>query len=112
MERPATSPEARSAFERISSSLVVAGAVAGLMMGMPMLYVGGKGFAGLWGNAMVFKLESPIHAEAMALRGARAFDPSGTSRPMKAWVEVPVQHLDAWSRLAGQALAAAASRRS
>jgi hypothetical protein len=70
------------------------------MMGMPTLYLGGKAFAGLWGDAMVFKLEGDDHGAALRLEGAALFDPSGMGRPMKAWVKVPVAHAAEWPRLA------------
>ncbi len=40
------------------------------MMGIPTLYCGGKAFAGLFGDSMVFKLEGEAHAAALALPGA------------------------------------------
>jgi hypothetical protein len=76
------------------------------MFGMPTLKLGGKAFAGLFGDAMVFKLEGGAHAEALALRGAEPFDPSGMGRAMKAWVVVPAAHDKRWDALAHHALAA------
>lgn len=76
------------------------GATASKMMSMPTLYLGGKGFAGLLGDAMVFKLEGSDHAAALGLAGATLFDPSGIGRPMKAWVQLPLQHASEWPRLA------------
>ena len=76
------------------------------MMGMPTLFAGGKGFAGLYGDSMVFKLDGAAHAAALALTGASLFDPSGMGRPMKAWVQVPLDHATQWPEFAGQALEA------
>ena len=107
MDRPSPSVAAHSEYERICAALEPAGVTGGKMMGMPTLYVGGKALAGLFGDAMVFKLAGPDHAAALALPGAVLFDPSGMGRPMKAWVLVPLEHTTEWPRLADRALAAA-----
>jgi len=52
---------------------------------------------------MVFKLDGKIHADAMALKGAKLFDPSGKGKAMKAWVQVPFEHKKRWSEFAGHA---------
>jgi hypothetical protein len=78
-------------------------ATSGKMFGMPTLKSGGKAFAGLHGEAMVFKLGGKEHAEALGLAGARLFDPMG-GRPMKEWVEVPATHAARWAVLARAAL--------
>ena len=70
---------------------------------MPCLKDRGKAFAGYYNGSMVFKLGAPRHAEALALAGARLFDPSGR-RPMKEWVEVPAEHASRWLELARDAL--------
>ena len=73
------------------------------MFGMPSVKRrGGKAFAGLYGEDMVFKLEGDAHATALALEGAHLFDPMG-SRPMKAWVQVPPTHETQWADLARRA---------
>jgi len=101
VDRPNTSPETLSLYEGIVALLVEeVGAKPGQMMGMPTLFLGGKAFAGLSGEAMVFKLDGESHALALALPGAALFDPSAMGRPMKAWVRVPVQHASEWSALA------------
>jgi hypothetical protein len=97
----------RAAYGGIAEQLAAdAGATLGQMMGMPTLYIGGKAFAGLFGDAMIFKLEGAVHAAALALPGAKLFDPSGRGRPMKAWVVVPVAEASAWPGFAGAALEA------
>ena len=73
------------------------------MFGMRSLAVGGKAFAGLSGEDMIFKLSGEAHARALALPGARAFDPMG-GRPMKAWVQVPFEQSEWWLDLAEEAL--------
>ncbi len=103
MDRPGASLSAQLAYDHIAAELGPAGVTAGRMMGMQTLYLGGKAFAGLYGDAMVFKLADPDHGEAMALPGAVLFDPSGRGRPMKAWVQVPLTCAGDWPRLAERA---------
>lgn len=80
--------------------------------GMPGLKSNGKVFAGLFGEDMVFKLGAgePAHEEALALDGARLWDPSGKDRPFKDWVQIPPAHADRWASLADRALEALRSR--
>ncbi len=73
------------------------------MFGLPSLMIGGKPFAGLNGEDMIFKLGGEALARALALPGAKPFDPMG-GRPMKAWVQVPPEHFELWSELAEEAL--------
>ena len=80
----------------------------GLMMGMPAIKRGGKmigGFSRTEG-AMVFKLTDPKARDAaLALAGARLFDPSGGRRkPMQEWVVVLPAHAKRWAGLAAAAL--------
>jgi len=49
---------------------------------------------------MVFKLGGASHAEALALFGAKLFDPSERGRPMKEWVVVPLEHVSRWLEFA------------
>jgi hypothetical protein len=109
MERRETGATARERFEEIAEELAFGGVVQGRMMGMPCLKVGSKMFAGLYGDDMTFKLGGPDHGEALALPGARLFDPSGR-RPMKEWVQVPVEHVSRWRDLAERALRYVAGR--
>ena len=110
MDRPVASAEAQERYERIATDLAGAtGATPGQMMGMPTLYLRGKALAGLFGDAMVFKLEGEAHATALALPGAALLDPSGMGRPMKAWVRVPLEHASEWPSLAGAAAEAVRS---
>ena len=79
------------------------------MMGMPCVKARGKMVLGFSGSsdAMVFKLGEPeVHAEALALEGAKLFDPSGEGRPFKQWVVVPAAHADRWESFAEHALGA------
>ena len=76
MERPTTSAEAESAYDSVADVLEERfGAQQGKMMGMLSLKHEGKMLAGLWGDAMVFKLIDESHAEALALDRSHLFDP-------------------------------------
>ena len=80
------------------------GAVLSQMFGMPSLKTPkGKAFAGLYENAMVFKLTGDPHAQALALKGAHLFEPM-KGRAMKEWVVVPFAHKAKWEELAKAAL--------
>ncbi len=70
------------------------------MFGKPALKVKGKAFACFFENEMVFKLSGDEHAFALALSGAKLFDPSGKGRAMKQWVQVPYKHNKEWKNLA------------
>ncbi len=73
------------------------------MFGMPSVKRrGGKAFAGLYGEDMVFKLTGDAHAQALELDGAQLFEPMA-GRPMKQWVQVPPAHQDRWLELARSA---------
>jgi hypothetical protein len=101
MEMPAPDPKALKAYEAIADELVASTPTQRTkMMGMPSLKANGKMFAGLWGKELVFKLGEPAHREAMAIKGAHLFDPSGQNRPMKEWVAVPVVQSRRWSEFA------------
>jgi len=77
--------------------------VAVSMFGMPSVKRrGGKTFAGVYGDDMVFKLDGEAHAAALALEGAQLFEPMA-GRPMKAWVQVPPTHETQWADLARKA---------
>jgi hypothetical protein len=105
MEMPAPDPKALEAYEAIADELTASSPTQRTkMMGMPSLKANGKMFAGLWGANLVFKLAGPSHAEALALKGAHLFDPSGANRPMKEWVAVPVAEAKRWPDLARSAL--------
>src|SRR5262245_42789270 len=63
----------------------------------------GKAFSGLFNDEMVFKLEGETHTKALALKGAKLFDP-GMGRPMKEWVQVPAKFSDQWMAFAEAAM--------
>jgi len=100
----AMSADPRAEYDAVVAELqTLSSATPGKMFGMPCLKNNGKAFAGFYEGAMVFKLRGHKHAEALALSGARLFDPSGR-RPMKEWVEVPSEHASSWLGLAKDAL--------
>jgi hypothetical protein len=105
MKIPPTTAHTQKAFESIAASLTDEGVIAGAMFGMPSLKVAGKAFAGVFGDALVFKLAGDVHASAMALKGSALFDPSGMGRAMKEWVVVRPAHSARWPELAKHALA-------
>jgi hypothetical protein len=95
----------RPAYDAVAAALSSAsGAEISKMFGMPCLKIDGKAFAGFYEDEAVFKLGGDQHAAALALAGARLFDPSGMGRPMKEWVVVPPAHQASWADLARQAL--------
>ena len=59
----------------------------------------GKSAAMLWKDNIVLKLQADSMKEAMALKGARLFEPM-EGRPMKEWVQIPFEHKDKWKKLA------------
>jgi len=92
-------------YESVADELTAtAEAVRSQMFGMPCLKRGSKAFAGDYHGAMVFKLRGEAHAQALALRGAHLFDPSGRDRPMKEWVVIPAEHAAHWPEFARLAL--------
>lgn len=75
------------------------------MMGMPSVKLNGKLLVGLWQGEMVFKLpDQAMREQALALDGARLFDPGGRGRPFKEWVIVPAAHEAQWPDWAEKAL--------
>jgi len=73
------------------------------MFGMPTLKVNGKAFAGMSGEAMIFKLSGESLRQALALPGAHPFEPMA-GRQMKEWVAVPPEQAAQWLDLADAAL--------
>jgi len=94
----------RARFDAMVDELAIELDIVGAsMFGMPSVKRrGGKAFAGLYGDDMVFKLAGDAHSEALALDGAHLFEPMA-GRPMKAWVQVPPTHESQWAELARKA---------
>ena len=101
MEKIISSAESESAFKKLGDALK--GAEASKMFGMPCYKINGKAFLGLYNNDSVFKLSGEFHASALALKGAKLFDPSGMNRPMKEWVQMPSSHKSKFGLLAEEA---------
>jgi hypothetical protein len=76
------------------------------MMGRPSIKAGGKLIACYESRGtMAFKLPDEAEQEnALALDGARIYDPAESGRLMKGWVEVPGAHEARWAELAETAL--------
>jgi hypothetical protein len=79
------------------------------MFGKPCYKIKGKAFACFFEEEMVFKLTGDAHKEALALDGARLFDPSGKKRPMKEWVQVPASYAKKWVKFSAAAASYVAS---
>lgn len=94
-------PGAKELYDRLFDDLAARpGVTRGQMFGMPCIKVGGKAFAGFDNGATIFKLAGDAHTRALALDGARLFDPRGMGRPMKEWVRVPESQAEEWTELA------------
>lgn len=74
------------------------------MMGHPSLKANGKLFCCLFHDDMIFKLTGAAHKKAIALKGAKLFDPGNMGRPMKAWVQLPPAHEKLWTQFTEAAL--------
>jgi hypothetical protein len=70
----------------------------GKWFGRPCIKMGGKVFAALWGDDMVFKLTGEAHLEAFQIEGARLFNPGGKGHSMKESVQIPAIQSSTWSR--------------
>jgi hypothetical protein len=98
------SVEPQEEYEAVVSEMTATSpTTSGKMFGMPCLKNNAKAFAGFFQDAMVFKLGGASHSEALALSGARVFDPSERGRPMKEWVVVPNEHVSRWLEFARDA---------
>ncbi len=85
----------------VSEMMATSPTSSGKMFGMPCLKnSNGKAFAGYYEGTMVFKLGGASHAEALALFGAKLFDPSERGRPMKEWVVLSFEHVSRWLEFA------------
>lgn len=76
----------------------------GQMFGKLCLKLEGKAFVAFFQEEMVFKLTGKDHEEALKLKEAQLFDPSGKGRPMKEWVQVPFIYKGKWKGLAEKAM--------
>jgi hypothetical protein len=65
------------------------------MMGMPSVKVGSKMFCGLFDGDLALKVGRDRAGELIEAGRASPFDPSGRSRPMKDWAQLPLTDPDA-----------------
>lgn len=80
------------------------GAEESQMFGKPCFKVNGKAFMSLFDGCVVFKLTGKAHEEAMKLKGSQLFDPSGTGRLMKEWVQVTMANKSKFDDLGKEAM--------
>jgi hypothetical protein len=99
---PTAGPKTVERFDELAETFVARGATRSLMFGMPVLKAGDKVFAGMYGDAMTFKLGPDDLEKARSLTGVDAFEPM-QGRPMKEWVLVPLAQAKRWSDLAERA---------
>jgi hypothetical protein len=90
-------------YDAVAAGLESSGVARGSMFGMPCLKVGRKVLAGMYGDAMTFKLPQEPREKALTLPGAEPFDP-GMGRPMKEWVLIPLEQKSARPTYAAEAL--------
>lgn len=104
------SEEGRGRYDEIAASIAASGrARPGKMFGMPSIFgPDRKSLMGYFDGHMIFKLSGKAHAEALAVPGAKLFEPMA-GRPMKAWVQVPASAAERWEQLAETALSEAGS---
>lgn len=77
----------------------------GQMFGKPCLKTNNQAFAAFQNGRMIFKLgEENIPELKEKFSGSENWDPSGKNRPMKDWLQVPVEHSAMWDNLAQLAL--------
>jgi len=87
MARVPDSPEVVAIFERLTRHFD--DAEPKQMFGKKCLSFGGKAFLAIQGDRVVFKLPEDAVKKALAIEGAKLWDPSGKGRPMREWVAVP-----------------------
>ena len=78
----------------------IEGAEESQMFGKPCFKINGKAFMCFFNGDVVFKLTDKAHKDALSLDGSKLFDPSGTGRAMKEWVQVTYDDKDQWSKFA------------
>jgi hypothetical protein len=98
----ASQDDADQAFDALVEQMTSRGAVAAKMFGKRSLKTGSKAFACLFDDGVAVRLGAGTteHTEALAAKGAVLFDPSGTDRPMRDWVWIPVKYAKRWPQFA------------
>jgi hypothetical protein len=106
MTHAEVSNPARVLFDQIARDLAVSydGVTTGQIFGKACIKTNGKALAAFFQGDIALKLTGDDHRAALALDGARLWDPSGKHRPMKEWVQIPFACAGTWPDLAVQAL--------
>jgi hypothetical protein len=77
----------------------------GQMFGKPCFKINKKAFAAFFKDEMVFKLgREDIYQVRDQYFGSVNWDPSGKDRPMKDWLQIPLEYAADWNNLAKQAM--------
>ena len=97
---------ARALFDQIARDLAIThdGVTTGQIFGKACIKIHGKALAVFFQGDIALKLAGDDHRAALALEGARLWDPSGKHRPMREWVQIPFACAVAWPDMAVQAL--------
>jgi hypothetical protein len=96
--------EAKTVFNDLAKQMaVLPGGGTGQMFGMPVAKVNGKAFMGFFQEDIILKLDTEPRKEALPLTGAHLFDPMGSGRVMKEWVQIPFEYVSNWGKLASHA---------
>ncbi|MEM6264886.1 MAG: hypothetical protein AAGI38_20410 [Bacteroidota bacterium] len=66
------------------------------ILGVPCFKIGRKPFLLFVKDQIVCKLYGEVNEEALQLPGASFFSPMENAKPMKNWVQIPVEHADTW----------------
>jgi hypothetical protein len=98
-------PDPQEEYDKLVKEMEARGdAKASKMFGMPCLKnEKGKAFAGYFKGEVTFKLPAPMVQSWLINKGAKQFDP-GMGRPMKEWLQLPVEYHEKWKDLAYEAL--------
>ena len=73
------------------------------MFGVPCYKKGRRPFVMYYEDCLVCKLFDAEHRQALALPGARLFQPKANSRPMGNWVQLPKEQIKHWRHYAAVA---------
>jgi hypothetical protein len=100
------SDNSRVLFDQIARDLAMNydSVTTGQIFGTACIKTQGKALAAFFQGDIALKLGGDDHRVALALGGAKLWDPSGKHRPMKEWVQIPFACAPAWPDLAAQAL--------